>query len=786
MLPVPRTPSPACEDPPSPGPHRRRWFRIAAILLPILMVVGIEGGLRGSGLHRQTRFWIPAGDTGQLTPNPGFAARFVGPSLARMPRSIVVDSTPPAKALRILMFGESAALGDPDPAFGVGRFLQALLEYRLPDRRVEVINTAITALNSHAIREAARDSRDLKADFWILYSGNNEVIGPFGPASVSSGRPPSLPLIRLGLALRRTALGQWITDRQAAAGGGLSVAQRWAGLEQYLERPVPAQDPSLSAVRQAFGANLRDIIHYGLDSGARVVVSTMAVNLADCPPLGISSGGDTNSPSFRDWKAAVDAGRAADERGEVATAVSAWTRAAALRTDDAETRYQLGQARLNANDPSAGRQDLERARDLDTLRFRADSAINQVTRDVAAALKSDRVELVDAERELRGDDPARPPGADLFFEHVHLRPEGNYKLARLFADAVVKGLENPPGPAHWPSLDACLDRLGWTPVAASRVWSQIRSLTQRPPFSHQSHARLRDQFLDDRIAEANQEARTLGLPAATARVKAAVDQHPEDWELREQLVKLHQAARQWTNAVIEEQEVLKRAPFHVVGWLQLGESLEQAGEREAAVTAYQRALDIRGDFIEARIGLARVLGESGRHQDSLSALDLALRDAPDHLLARVNRGITLLALNRDDEGVAELRRAARDHPTAILPLVRLAEVLSSRKAHAEACQAFTEAIAREPGNAPLLHRAALEQARAGTPSAAEALFRRSLEAAPEFGTAHLDLGVVLAQQGRFAEAIPEFEAVLRIQPGHAAAQQYLDLARRKMQETGGR
>ena len=195
MLPVPRNPSPTREDPPSPGPHRRPWFRIAAILLPILMVVGIEGGLRGSGLHRQTRFWIPAGDTGQLTPNPGFAARFVGPSLARMPRSIVVDSTPPAKALRILMFGESAALGDPDPAFGVGRFLQALLEYRLPDRRVEVINTAITAPNSIETRGPAVIPGDLRTNSGFLVRGNNELLGPSGPPRCAPSGPPSFPLV---------------------------------------------------------------------------------------------------------------------------------------------------------------------------------------------------------------------------------------------------------------------------------------------------------------------------------------------------------------------------------------------------------------------------------------------------------------------------------------------------------------------------------------------------------------------------------------------------------------
>ncbi|MEN9674338.1 MAG: hypothetical protein RIS76_234, partial [Verrucomicrobiota bacterium] len=232
-------------------------------------------------------------------------------------------------------------------------------------------------------------------------------------------------------------------------------------------------------------------------------------------------------------------------------------------------------------------------------------------------------------------------------------------------------------------------------------------------------------------------------------------------------------------------EVLRRAPAHVVGWHQLGEAREQAGNREGAIEAFRRALSIRGDFLDARVGLARVYGGQGRYEEALAELNLAVREAPQHLLARVNRGITLLALNRFDEGAAELRQAAQDNPTVPLPLVRLAEALSARKSHGEAAEAYATASARDPGNAALAHREGLERSRAGQLPAAETAFRQSLIRSPEFFTAHVDLGVLLAQQARFTEAIPEFESALRLQPTNAVARQYLDLARQKLQQAGG-
>jgi len=771
-----------------PGPWRRWAFRLAALALPLVAVALVEGGLRVAGRFRPTNFWIPAPESPASNarlqmPNPAFAARFVGPSLARMPRSGTFTGSPDGR-LRILVFGESAAIGDPEPAFGFSRFLQALLEVRLPGQKVEVINTAVTALNSHAIRQAARDSRTLAAQFWVIYAGNNEVIGPWGPAASPDGKAPSLPWIRLSLAGRQTALGQWLTDRSALNVGGLSLTQRWSGLESFLDRPIPAHHPALPATRAAYADNLREIIRDGLQSDAKVLVGTMAVNLADCPPLGSRWSSETNLPSLSDWAGAVAKARAADASGDVTLAVSAWTNAVARRPDDAETRYHLGQARLNSGDFAEGRRDLELARDLDPLRFRADSGILDATREVAATFPGNPVILVDADQRLRGADADRPPGADLFFEHVHLRPEGNYALARLFAESVVQSLGNPSGP-EWPSFQACLSRLGWTPFVATRVWRQVRTLTQRPPFSRQSHAALRDPYLDDRIVEANTEAQALGLPAAVAEVRSAVDQHPDDWELREQLMRLYQLGRQWPQSVEQGREIVRQAPGHVVGWLQLGDSLAQVGERPAAAEAYRRALAIRPDFVEARLGLARMLQESGRHSEALAELDAILRDAPDLFHAQIQRGLALIALQRFDDGAAELRRAAAGNPASPLPLVRLAESYSARKSHAEAAAAYTQAVARDTNNSVLHHRLGLEQSKAGQPAAAEAAMRDAVRLAPEAFIPRLDLGVILAQQARFLDAISQFEAALQIEPTNAVARQYLDLARRKLQEGGG-
>ncbi len=768
-----------------PGRLRRRGFRLAAFLLPFCLLLAVEFGLRLRGTFSATEFWLPTENTGELTPNPHFGEQFVGRTLARMPRSVRVQEKAADPRVRVVVFGESAALGDPEPGFGMSRCLEALLEHRLAGRRVEVINTAMTALNSYAMREAARASQRLGADFWVIYAGNNEVIGPFGPASTAGGRLPTLLTTRLGLRLRQTAVGQWLTDRTPPGGDGLSMTQRWIGLEQFLDRQVGAEDPRLPTVAENFRANLRDTVELGLRSGARVMLGTMAVNLADCAPFASpsSTASATNDPRHVQWLAAATAARRADDGADVAEAISAWARAAALWPEDAETRYRLGQARLNGNDLANARIDLERARDLDLLRFRADSRLVQVTREIAGSFGNQPVQLVDAERELLGGDASRPPGADLFLEHVHLRPEGNYRLARIYAERIITELGTPPGPTHWLDFAPCLERLGWNPFAESRLWTQTRALCDRPPFSHQSNAELRSRFLDDRIAEANRAARPANLNQSILRVQATVSQHPGDWQLREQLARLFQLGRRWAEAGQEWRQIVALAPGHVVGWYQLGEALSAAGEKAAAQAAYEKALSLRPDFVDASLGLGLVLGEKKEFMAAIHILDQALRLSPRNLQARVNRGVALIGLGRIEEGMAQLKQSAQENPSATMPLVRLSEIQSNQKTYAAAADSLAEAVRRETNNAPLRHRLAIELSRAARTNESEAEFRRVIAQVPNSVVARVDLGVSLAQQARFREALPEFEAALRLQPTNAQVQAYLNQARAKVGPT---
>ena len=180
---------------PKPSPSRIWLLRLALMLgVPALLLGLAEGAFRLAGYGHPTSFFVasPHHENGALIENAKFAWRFLPPTLARASQPTLLRREKASATTRVFMFGESAAEGDPEPAFGMPRLLEVLLEGRFPGRDFEIINAAVTAINSHAILPIARECAGLDGDFWVLYIGHNEVMGPFGAGTVFCGGQSSL------------------------------------------------------------------------------------------------------------------------------------------------------------------------------------------------------------------------------------------------------------------------------------------------------------------------------------------------------------------------------------------------------------------------------------------------------------------------------------------------------------------------------------------------------------------------------------------------------------------
>ena len=176
-------------------------------------------------------------------------------------------------------------------------------------------------------------------------------------------------------------------------------------------------------------------------------------------------------------------------------------------------------------DYAAAREHFQRSRDLDTLRFRADTRINEINRSVASSAEG--AELVDADAVFSKQSANEVVGSDLVYEHVHMTPLGNYVLARAMFLQIASRKPDAATDADDLSQAECERLLALTPHDRTRIAGEMLQRLQKPPFTNQiNHS---DQMLRLALqAEVPDEN-----PAMTSsEYQWAIAQRPEDRVLR--------------------------------------------------------------------------------------------------------------------------------------------------------------------------------------------------------------------------------------------------------------
>src|SRR5215467_4596000 len=116
-----------------------RWAvrAVAAIGLPILLLVLVEVGLRFFDVGYSTDLLQPCTIHGRAAScyNLFFPAPFFPPGMIKTPQLYSVPAEKAPGTYRIFVLGESAAMGDPDPAYGFSRYLDVMLRERFPQMK---------------------------------------------------------------------------------------------------------------------------------------------------------------------------------------------------------------------------------------------------------------------------------------------------------------------------------------------------------------------------------------------------------------------------------------------------------------------------------------------------------------------------------------------------------------------------------------------------------------------------------------------------------------------------
>jgi tetratricopeptide (TPR) repeat protein len=583
--------------------HRRFARRLAAaVVVPLLLLGMIEVVLRLVGYGYATSFFVPA-DAATFTTNPKFAWQYYPRRTATSPTPVLFAKHKAPGTKRVFILGESAAAGTPDPAFGFGRMVELMLHEQFPSNRFEVINAAMRGIDSHIIRTIASECAGLSPDLFLVYAGNNDMIGLHAPSPDEFTLTSNIHWLRFKEALNRLRLMQ-------LGGSLLASAVKREGPKQdqefFRHQRLAFDDPRREAVYRNYEINLRDICRSAEQVGAQTLLCSVAVNLRDFPPLASLHRKNLSAGQLAEWEKLCAEGAAAESAGTHAAALDKFEAAARIDDHFAELQFRLARCHDALGHLTDAQQHYRLARDWDAIQFRTDSQMNSIVHSVAST--ASRVRLLDVEERFAHSSLSENglPGRRVFQEHVHFTFDGDYLMATLLTPTVAQMLDLPSPAKPLLSRDDCAHALAYTAIDDFNVKSSILRMMGNPPFLDQLDHATQQLRMDHELKELGKRFSQADTDAALTTYRAAIAARPDDWMLKFNYGNLLLQMNQPAAAARSFAEVVQRLPQQEKFRVALGNALIQAGRPQEAQQHFEAALKYDSELKAAQEGLRLV------------------------------------------------------------------------------------------------------------------------------------------------------------------------------------
>jgi len=542
----------------------------------------------GVGTHYQYFNRIDIDGEAFYQENPDFADQFYSPSLNVGPLQNTFAAERSDDRLRVFVLGGSAAMGFPHKNHGVDRLLATQLRVLFPNRDVEVVNTAMTSVNSHVVYQVAQTLPSESADVAVILMGNNEVVGPYGPGTFNQNFLSSLSAIRALQALKRTRLWQLVDSSLVEVQGSDAKADlEWQGMQMFVDNGVAEDDPRMSAVYKHFEGNLRDIVATLNAKGMHVVLSTVPVNLRQSAPFLSISQDDLSVSDEAKLTVLRERAEAQALNGRWREAQDLWQQAIALDAGHADSHFQLATSLEKLGEFELARSHYERALDLDGLRFRADTRINAIIERVAREYDSSNVSFVHSSKGFDRASAPYAPGWDLLVEHVHYDFSGNAVLARIFARAIARHL-SPTTPPKLLKPEEVAARIGFPNHETIENLKNLQGMAKQPPFPGQSNYQDYLAFLATELSSVTAE---VGEPKDVVRRRQQVLVDGEgDWKLHFEMTALARHLKNKQAQYYHLDQLFKLYPHNRESYINLATLLSQDGRWAEVIPLLERSL----------------------------------------------------------------------------------------------------------------------------------------------------------------------------------------------------
>ncbi|MEN8156095.1 MAG: tetratricopeptide repeat protein [Bacteroidota bacterium] len=570
---------------------REGLFRFITLSLPVIILLLLEGGLRLLHYGDNLNLFIENPKEGYeeyLIVNPDIGKKYFQKFEYDTPPNDIFLKKKPQGTVRIFVVGSSTVYGFP---FHYNLMFSRILHKRLresyPYQHIEVVNTAITAVNSHTLRDFSGEILKYDPDAVLVYAGHNEFYGAFGTGSNES-MSKSRILTRLHLRfmdLRFYQLFRNMAGSIGKMGSGKQDKVHGTLMKRIVaNKSIPLESADFRLAMTRYRQNMEALVQTFTEKEIPLFLSEVVSNVKDIKPFSAVTAGVKDGA----WDA-------------YAGAVKAYNQAAYEEARDL----------------------FYKAKELDAVRFRASEEVNSIIRELSMEYGSYDVSMLN---HFQAASPHGIIGNNLMTEHVHPNIEGNFLMADAFYSEIVQsGIFGEVDTSRLYPSEYYKINWGYTALDSLQAHHRIANLKSHWPF-----VRADNNSADYRLSYRPKSKVDSIAFTAFKDPGQSID------ELRLELARWYEARGDHYAAYREYEALLCTNPYLAVNYRDAASSLIRLGHLPLALEYFKRSLAyepsyyahfrmgeiyfIKGDYLSARRSFEEAFAIAPQKSDKLKTL----------------------------------------------------------------------------------------------------------------------------------------------------------------------
>jgi len=238
-------------------------------------------------------------------------------------------------------------------------------------------------------------------------------------------------------------------------------------------------------------------------------------------------------------------------------------------------------------------------------------------------------------------------------------------------------------------------------------------------------------------------------------------------------VSAHRQTALWQNSEALWRHTLASTSGNPLAHNNLGTLLLEKGQVDQAIIHFQKALEIRADYVEAQNNLGNALLRNGRTEAAIEQYERSLKTQPNSSGVYYNLGKAFLQIGRVDDAISCFRQTVAISPRFADGHFNLGNALFQAGHTTEGIAHYQEALRLDPLNPETHNNLGNAFLQARRLDEALAQYKKALEIEPKSADVHHNLGYALEQDERPYDAAAHYETALAIDGGNVSALQSL-------------